>query len=241
MILPSRSFPPLRAALVIAADAAALVTLAPDWPALGRHLMSADEWVAAVGADHAAASVAGAALWLCAIWLGVALLLMALAGAPGWLGATGRRLTKLIVPAAAARTLAGIAGLSISLSVIAPAAAAVGPLALASSSSPAPAWPISSPTATAPAAPSPPGWPVSTVVTGGPPGSPTGTDHGTDHRVVPGDCLWNLAANQLGPTGRPGQIAALTAAWYAANRAVIGADPALLHPGQLLVEPRRTS
>jgi hypothetical protein len=25
--------------------------------------------------------------------------------------------------------------------------------------------------------------------------------------------------------------------WYAANRAVIGPDPSLLHPGQVLVEP----
>lgn len=56
-------------------------------------------------------------------------------------------------------------------------------------------------------------------------------------RVRPGDCLWSLAAADL-PPGAPGE--AVAARWrqiYAANRRVIGADPGLLLPGQLLVLP----
>jgi nucleoid-associated protein YgaU len=217
----------LRGSLLLAADIAALVTLAPNWSALGHHLVTADAWVATVGADQAAASITGAALWLCAAWLGVVLAVMALSRAPGWLGPVGRRLTRLIAPAAAVRVIAGIAGLSISLGVIAPAAALAGPIAGPASSSSAPAWPMS------PIAPS---WPLTTP---GPLPPPAATPAG-QHVVAAGDCLWSLAAAQLGPAGRPPQIATLARAWYAANRAVIGPDPALLHPGQLLVEPGRT-
>jgi hypothetical protein len=59
-------------------------------------------------------------------------------------------------------------------------------------------------------------------------------------RVRPGDCLWSLAARDLaarrsGP--RPADIAVAWRHWYAANRAVIGPDPALLHPGEVLQVP----
>jgi hypothetical protein len=249
----------LRGVTLVAADVAALVAFVPDGPALLHHLATADSWVAAVGADRAAASVVGAALWLCAVWLGFAIALIALAGAPGWLGATGRRLTQLVVPAAALRLIAGIAGVSISLGVIVPAAAVARPAAAAMSSvttpnsvvttnsSATPTWPTTPTTPTTPTPPTPPttpttpttpaapGWPTSSPGPLHPPGSA-----GTPHLVVAGDCLWNLAAAQLGPPARAPQVAAQVQAWYAANRAVIGPDPALLHPGQLLVQPGGT-
>jgi resuscitation-promoting factor RpfA len=229
---------PLGGLLLVAADLAVLVLFVPDGPALAHHLATADAWVAAVGADTAATSIAGAALWLCAVWLGLALALIALASAPGWLGATGRRLTHLVVPVAAVRAIAGIAGLSISFAAIAPAAALAQPTPPGPSASSAPAWPTS-PTPPTPAGtirtlPSVPSWPISAPLPR--PGSPA-----AGHRVAPGDCLWDLAADQLGPAARPDQITAQTQAWYAANRTVIGPDPALLHPGQLLVEPERSS
>jgi hypothetical protein len=55
--------------------------------------------------------------------------------------------------------------------------------------------------------------------------------------VEPGDCLWTIAARNLGHTASNAEIAAEWPRWYAANRTVIGADPDLLLPGMVLDEP----
>ena len=53
-------------------------------------------------------------------------------------------------------------------------------------------------------------------------------------RVAPGDCLWSLAARLL-PQGSPtGTVANGWRLLYAANREVVGPDPDLVHPGQVL-------
>ncbi|HET9658553.1 MAG TPA: LysM domain-containing protein, partial [Kineosporiaceae bacterium] len=52
-----------------------------------------------------------------------------------------------------------------------------------------------------------------------------------------GDCLWDLAARRLGPMATAAEIAAESHRWYQANRGVIGPDPDLLRPGQLLRPP----
>lgn len=55
--------------------------------------------------------------------------------------------------------------------------------------------------------------------------------------VRPGDTLWDLAAEHLrAPT--PRRTADLTTRLHLANRAVIGDDPGLIHPGQRLLLPR---
>jgi len=62
------------------------------------------------------------------------------------------------------------------------------------------------------------------------------------HVVVAGDSLWTIADAQL-PAGASNAAVDLAwRRWYAANRAVIGPDPDLIAPGQLLVPPlvRRT-
>jgi hypothetical protein len=59
-------------------------------------------------------------------------------------------------------------------------------------------------------------------------------------RVSVGDCLWSLAARDLAARhvgSRPADIALAWHRWYAANRAVIGPDPGLLHPGEVLRVP----
>jgi nucleoid-associated protein YgaU len=56
-------------------------------------------------------------------------------------------------------------------------------------------------------------------------------------QVRAGDCLWLIAARRLGPGATPAQVAASWPAWYAANRSVIGADPRVVRPGELLVPP----
>jgi nucleoid-associated protein YgaU len=67
---------------------------------------------------------------------------------------------------------------------------------------------------------------------GGPPGS-------DDAPVVVrrGDTLWAIAARHLPSGADPAQIAREWPRWHAANRAVIGADPDLLQPGQELTPP----
>lgn len=61
----------------------------------------------------------------------------------------------------------------------------------------------------------------------------------TEVIVRPGDTLWSLAADQLTAAGpvTDVRIDATWRAWYAINRAVIGADPDLILPGQQLAPP----
>lgn len=55
--------------------------------------------------------------------------------------------------------------------------------------------------------------------------------------VKPGDCLWLIAAQRLGPDASPAEIAAAWPRWYATNERVIGADPSQVRPGELLQVP----
>lgn len=59
------------------------------------------------------------------------------------------------------------------------------------------------------------------------------------HTIVvrPGDTLWAIAARALPKGADDADIARECARWYAANRAVIGDDPNLIHPLQRLTPP----
>lgn len=56
--------------------------------------------------------------------------------------------------------------------------------------------------------------------------------------VGPGDCLWSLAAADLPPDATAAEVDARWRDIYRVNRAVIGGDPDLILPGQLLSLPR---
>jgi hypothetical protein len=64
---------------------------------------------------------------------------------------------------------------------------------------------------------------------------------GDEHVVVRGDCLWHIAAGRLlAHLDRPptdGEVATAVRAWWTANAEVIGPDPGLLLPGQVLRPP----
>jgi hypothetical protein len=63
-------------------------------------------------------------------------------------------------------------------------------------------------------------------------------DHSADGYVVHrGDTLWDIAARHLGPSATAVDISRAWPAWYDANRAVIGPDPGVIRPGELLVPP----
>ncbi|NYD76701.1 LysM peptidoglycan-binding domain-containing protein [Arthrobacter cupressi] len=55
--------------------------------------------------------------------------------------------------------------------------------------------------------------------------------------VLRGDTLWSIAAQDLGPLASDVDVARHWPKWYAANKDVIGADPALIVPGQILQAP----
>jgi hypothetical protein len=71
------------------------------------------------------------------------------------------------------------------------------------------------------------------------PSSPTEDDH--QIVVRRGDTLWSITARHLGGAATDAEIAQAWPRWYLANRAVIGADPDLLLPGQILTPPRVTA
>ncbi|WP_336706445.1 LysM peptidoglycan-binding domain-containing protein [Oerskovia sp. USHLN155] len=56
--------------------------------------------------------------------------------------------------------------------------------------------------------------------------------------VLRGDSLWSLAERALGEGATDAEVAAEWQRWYAANTAVIGEDPDLIRPGQVLRAPR---
>lgn len=58
--------------------------------------------------------------------------------------------------------------------------------------------------------------------------------------VQPGDSLWTIAARHLGKDASDTQVAEAWPRWFEANRRVIGEDPQLLQPGQILHPPTGT-
>lgn len=80
-------------------------------------------------------------------------------------------------------------------------------------------------------------WPVAvrTVPVHAPPSPPRAA--AGEVTVQPGDSLWSLAAAAIGPTATAAEVAAAWPKWWAANRAVVGADPDLLRPGAVLHAP----
>ncbi|MEA5453107.1 hypothetical protein SPF06_00090 [Sinomonas sp. JGH33] len=57
--------------------------------------------------------------------------------------------------------------------------------------------------------------------------------------VRPGDSLWTIVGRQLGPGATELDVAEAWPRWFDANREVIGNDPDVIRPGQLLTPPTR--
>ncbi|MFP5313332.1 MAG: LysM peptidoglycan-binding domain-containing protein [Actinomycetes bacterium] len=55
--------------------------------------------------------------------------------------------------------------------------------------------------------------------------------------VLAGDTLWDIVATHLGPEASDVAIALEWPRWYAANRGLIGGNPDVLLPGQILQAP----
>jgi hypothetical protein len=200
-------------------------------------------------------------LTACAVlggWVVLSTTVAVLAHLPGRLGHTAQRWAGSLAPAATRRLAALLVGAALGSAVVPAgvAGAAAGdaapqrvpgftvtlpspvtthpgatePPAPASASVPEPGWTPSRPVhAPAPAA--------ARLVTGGT--TPTASEV-VVHR---GDSLWTIARRHLGPGATDVEVAAAWPQWYATNRDVIGPDPDVLLPGQVLhaPDPRSTA
>ena len=94
----------------------------------------------------------------------------------------------------------------------------------------------------APAVAQPQWRPLSPVVDPGPLAGPRLRDpqpagQSTEVTVRPGDSLWSLSSARLGPYASDVDVALDWPRIYQANRDIIGTDPSLLRPGQVLQLP----
>jgi nucleoid-associated protein YgaU len=111
---------------------------------------------------------------------------------------------------------------------------ALDPAALPPIDRPADPLPAATRTPTGPPPPAPVATPASSLLPGNP--RPTAT---IEHAVVVrrGDTLWHIAARHLGSTVTPAEVATEWPRWWHANQDVIGDDPDVILPGQVLRPP----
>lgn len=176
------------------------------------------------------ASCGGLALLLLS-WLLLAIALELAATLPGAAGRVASSLSRRLVPALGRQAVAIALGVA-SVGACGPAPDAPGPAVRPSSV-------VASALATLPD----PGWvPAPPVVR--PQADPRPLIGGQRPATAPpgwvvrqGDTLWDIALAHLHPDATVTEVAAEWPRWYAANRAVIGPDPDLLQPGQVLRAP----
>ncbi|GAB3199650.1 hypothetical protein GCM10027261_29930 [Geodermatophilus arenarius] len=223
---------------VMAALAAGLRALTPDLAALLRSGGDLQALVDTAGPEALLLDAVAAAAWAVWAWGALGLVLTALSALPGLAGAAAGVLLRRVVPASGRRAAALVLGVGLVTAPVLTGCATAGPVVVATTGAPAPLavpdWPapVPAPAAPAPApaapvpAPAVPDWPMPA------PG---------EHVVLRGECLWTIAAADLrartGVEPPDSATAAAVGRWWAANAAVIGPDPDLLLPGQVLRPP----
>jgi hypothetical protein len=205
--------------------AVVLDALTPGLSELAGALTSAQRTADTLGPDAVVVALAGLLAWTVWAWGTVGLLLTAGSALPGLLGAVSRGVLQVVVPAGARRGAAVLLGIGVGVAApLLPVLPGVGSPAVATA---APAGPV-------------PDWPTATPTAGPVPDWPA-AGRLTAHVVERGDCLWHLAEDDVqADRGRPPtdrEIATAVDAWWTANADVIGPDPDLLFPGQVLQPP----
>jgi hypothetical protein len=206
-----------RLSLTSAAMAAVAFLLGwatPDLPVMGHALVDAQRTADTAGADVLLLSAAGLTAWAVWAWGVLGLALTAASLAPGLIGSSARLLVRVVLPSGARRGAA--LALGIGLGVAAPVLVGVpqdsGRPVLAAAVTPVTVTPAGVPD-----------WPAEQTASA--------------HVVVPGDCLWDIASGRLGAAPTDAEIAAAVPAWWSVNAEVIGPDPDLILPGQVLRPP----
>ncbi len=211
----------------MAAVAVVLRLLTPDltWPATGTGDLQRAVDVA--GPNALLLTAVAVVAWAVWAWGALGLALTALSALPGLGGAFARVVLRGVLPASARRAAALALGAGLVTAPALPACATVLPATVAvetaaTTTSAVPDWPAAPVTAGS----APPDWPAPE------PG---------DHVVLRGECLWSIAEADLrtraGLDPGDGEVATAVARWWAANADVIGPDPDLLLPGQVLRPP----
>ena len=230
-------------ASVMALMACGLGALTPDVGVMAGALAAGQRTADTAGPEALVLSAAGIAAWAVWSWGALGLALTAASALPGVLGGAARVALHVALPAGARRSAALALGLGLGVAgpLLAPAALP-SPLSTAAAASwvpPTAAGPAVDRTAS-PSGPVVPDWPA--PPSHGPaPDWPPATAEAQARLVVGGDCLWYIASERLlavhGRSATDGEVAAATEAWWRANAAVIGPDPDLLFPGQVLAPP----
>lgn len=197
----------------------------------------ADELLAAVVAAVALAAVA---------WLALGLVLGLLSRMPGALGTAAVAVADVVTPRVLRRTAAFVLGVGV-VAGIAPGASVAAPshlgvVVVATTEPDAVAMPLPDPGFRAlpdprwvPSAPTVRPQPNVSVLSRAP-AAPASEPAAVV--VQRGDTLWSIAAHHLGAAASDAEIAKAWPAWFAANRDVLGEDPDLILPGQVLRAPR---
>lgn len=257
---PQRAAPALRAGVLIAGIAALLGWAAGSPIETWRAMVSAvDASTPSAGSDQLLGSSAALAAWIGVAWLGIAVVLEVASVLPGAAGRGCAAVAAKTSPMLVRRIVQVVIGISVLAGPItAGSAFAAGPSTTTSTSAqvdrpdsltpalakPSPASPMVDRPATPFVASPPPAakrTPTGAValVTGAAHRDAVDPSHrSTDGYVVRrGDTLWDIAARHLGPNASAVDISRAWPAWYDANRAVIGTDPSMIRPGEVLVPP----
>ncbi len=202
------------------------------------------------------AGLAGAVL---SLWLGLGMALSALAALPGAIGYACRRMAGRVAPAAVRKAVAFVLGTTLTAALVPGTALgettgiahrALRPAVVASARHASGGMALAAPDASfrlvsrRPPVPDVPGVRDDGAPHDAPDAAPLpdwspGRTQDREERVVVlrGDTLWSIAANSLGSAASAAQIDTAWHRWFAANRDVIGDDPNLILPGQLLRQP----
>ncbi|MFN2319958.1 MAG: LysM peptidoglycan-binding domain-containing protein [Dermatophilaceae bacterium] len=190
-------------------------------------------------------AMSAAAALVLLLWVTTGLLASVVATLPGPLGELSARMRDTIAPQAVRRWAALLLGVAV-VSACAPGAAVASEVRSvrtldhsAASPAPAPLWlepaQVSADSAPAPEWTPPPirAQPPVTLTAS----RPAAEDQAIEVTVRRGDTLWDLAAAYLSPDATDAEVATAWQQWHAENRDVIGPDPDLILPGQVLTVP----
>ena len=227
----------------MAVAAAGLRAVTPDLAGVTDAVPDLQRAVDTAGAETVLLAGVAVLAWAVWLWGALGLTLTALSVLPGAAGTLARALTRCVLPGGARRAAALALGVGLVtggplLAGCTPASGAL-PRAVAVASADGPVPSAQQPVADWPATPAPepgPDRPTSAPVVPDWPAPAAG-----EHVVLRGECLWDVAAGDLaqriGRTPTDGEVAAAVDAWWHANADVIGPDPDLLLPGQVLRPP----
>lgn len=222
--------------------AVALSALTPGIGAMAAALADAQRTADRLGPDALVVAAAGLVAWVVWAWGALGLALTATSAVPGLLGAAAHRVLGVLLPAGARRAAALALGLGVGVAapLLLPATALGTPVASAAAPPSDPAVVPDWPTPPAPVGGRVPDWPDAaqprSPLPDRAPAAPAGAQV-----VLRGDRLWHIAADRLLAEGHQAptdaEIAAAVHAWWRTNASVIGPDPDLLLPGQVLLPP----